>query len=52
MGLGSGRMAMAARVKSGGPSGVQIDDYAQQPVKLVTVSRNVKIILIGRRVTV
>jgi hypothetical protein len=42
VGLGSGRMAMAARVKSGGPSGVQIDDYAQQPVKLATVSRNVK----------
>ena len=33
-------MAMAAKVKAGGPAGVQIDDYAQQPVKLVTVTRN------------
>jgi hypothetical protein len=40
VGLGSGRMAMAARVKSGGPTGVQIDDYAQEPVKLVTVTRS------------
>jgi hypothetical protein len=40
VGLGSGSMSMAARVKAGGPSGVQIDDYAQKPVKLVTVTRN------------
>jgi hypothetical protein len=40
VGLGSGRIAMAARVKPGGPAGVQIDDYAQEPVKLVTVTRN------------
>ena len=40
VGLGSGTMAMAARVKPGGPAGVQVDDYAQQPVKLVTVTRN------------
>jgi hypothetical protein len=40
VGLGSGTMAMAARVKAGGAAGVQIDDYAQQPVKLVTVARN------------
>ena len=40
VGLGSGRMAMAARVKAGGPTGVQIDDYAQEPVKLVTVTRS------------
>ena len=40
VGLGSSTMAMAARVKPGGPTGVQIDDYAQQPVKLVTVARN------------
>jgi len=40
VGLGSGTIAMAARVKPGGPAGVQIDDYAQQPVKLVTVTRN------------
>jgi hypothetical protein len=42
VGLGSGTMAMAAKVKPGGPAGVQIDDYAQQPVKLVTVTRNPK----------
>jgi len=40
VGLGSGTMAMAAKVKAGGPAGVQVDDYAQQPVKLVTVTRN------------
>jgi hypothetical protein len=28
VGLGEGTMAMAARVKPGGPAGVQIDDYA------------------------
>jgi hypothetical protein len=42
VGLGSGTMAMAAKVKPGGPTGVQLDDYAQQPVKLVTVTRNPK----------
>ena len=41
VGLGSGTIAMAARVKPGGATGVQIDDYAQKPVKLVTVARNV-----------
>ena len=41
VGLGSGSMAAAARVKPGGTSGVQIDDYAREPIKLVTVSRNV-----------
>lgn len=40
VGIGSGRMAAAARVKSGGATGVQIDDYAQEPIKLVTVTRN------------
>jgi hypothetical protein len=39
IGLGSGTMAMAARVKPGGPAGVQIDDYADKPVKLTTVRR-------------
>ena len=41
VGLGSGRMAAAARVKPGGAAGVQIDDYAQDPIKLVTVTRRV-----------
>jgi hypothetical protein len=39
VGLGSGTMAAAAKVKAGGTAGVQIDDYAQQPIKLVTVTR-------------
>jgi len=38
-GIGSGTMAAAARVKPGGESGVQIDDYADAPIKLVTVVR-------------
>jgi hypothetical protein len=42
IGLGAGTMAMAARVKPGGPAGVQIDDYADQPVKLTTVRRLLK----------
>jgi len=41
VGLGSGRMAAAARVKPGGETGVQIDDYAEEPIKLVTVSRKI-----------
>jgi hypothetical protein len=39
VGLGSGTMAMAARVKPGGPAGVQIDDYADKPVQLTTVRK-------------
>lgn len=41
VGLGSGSMAAAARVKPGGEAGVQVDDYADQPIKLVTVSRKI-----------
>ncbi len=40
IGLGSGTMAAAARVKPGGPTGVQIDDYSEQPVKLATVRKS------------
>jgi hypothetical protein len=40
VGLGSGTMAAAAKVKAGGPAGVEIDDYAKDPIKLVTVTRN------------
>src|SRR4026207_392947 len=36
IGLGTGSMAAAARVRPGGPTGVQIDDYAENPLKLVT----------------
>jgi hypothetical protein len=39
IGLGSGTMAGAARVRPGGETGVRIDDYADAPIKLVTVSR-------------
>jgi hypothetical protein len=41
-GLGNGMMTAAARVKPGGESGVQIDDYADKPIKLITVTRNFK----------
>jgi hypothetical protein len=39
VGMGKGSMAAAARVKPGGPTGVQIDDYSDAPIKLVTVVR-------------
>lgn len=38
IGLGKGTMAAAARVKPGGETGVQIDDYAEKPITL-TVRR-------------
>jgi hypothetical protein len=38
-GAGSGTMAAAARVKPGGETGVQIDDYAEAPVTLEGVTR-------------
>jgi hypothetical protein len=42
-GLGfDGTMAAAARVKPGGPTGVQIDDYAEKPFELQTISRAIK----------
>ncbi len=33
-GIGNGTMAAAARIKPGGPTGVQVDDYAAQPAKV------------------
>ena len=39
VGLGTGMMAAAARVKPGGETGVQVEDYADKPIKLVTVVR-------------
>ena len=42
VGLGKGTMTAAARVKPGGESGVRIDDYAEKPIQLVTVSRKLK----------
>ena len=41
-GFGSGTMAAAARIKAGEPTGVQVDDYADKPIKLVTVTRVIK----------
>jgi hypothetical protein len=38
-GAGSGTMAAAARVKPGGETGVQIDDYAEKPIILTSVTR-------------
>jgi len=42
VGLGRGTMTAAARVRPGGGAGVQIDDYADKPITLTTVSRRVK----------
>jgi hypothetical protein len=39
IGFGSGVMAAAACIKPAPEGGVQIDDYAEQPIKLVTVTR-------------
>lgn len=41
-GIGTGTMAAAARVRPGGESGVQIDDYADEPIKLTSVLRVVE----------
>jgi len=38
-GSGSGTLAAAARVRPGGETGVQLDDYAEDPIKLVNVKR-------------
>lgn len=43
VGLGTGSMAAAARIKPGPEGvGVQVDDYADAPIKLVTVSRKLQ----------
>jgi hypothetical protein len=42
IGLGTGSMAAAARVKPGGETGVQIDDYADEMITLATVSRKMR----------
>jgi hypothetical protein len=41
-GIGEGSMAAAARVKPGGTTGVQVDQYADQPIKLVSIRREIK----------
>ena len=43
VGLGSGTLAAAARLKAGtGPAGLELQDYAENPIKLVSVSRLLK----------
>jgi hypothetical protein len=42
VGLGKGTMTAAAKVKPGADGGVEIDDYADKPIQLVTVSRKIK----------
>lgn len=37
--VGEGKMAAAAKVKPGGATGVEIEDYASEPIKLVTVMK-------------
>jgi hypothetical protein len=41
-GTGEGTMAAAARVKPGGETGVLIDRYADQPIKLLSIRREIK----------
>jgi hypothetical protein len=40
VGFGKGTMAAAARVKPGGPTGIQIEDYSGKRIELTTVARN------------
>jgi len=42
VGIGKGTMTAAARVKPGGENGVRIEDYAEKPMRLVTVVRKIK----------
>jgi hypothetical protein len=42
VGLGSGTMAPAAKVKAGGPTGVEVDDYSGKRITLTTVTRVLK----------
>jgi hypothetical protein len=48
-GTGQGTMAAAARIKPGGPNGFVIDDYADQPIKLVSISRSLTDVKSGKR---
>ena len=40
IGLGKGTMAAAAKVKAGGPTGIEIEDYSGKRIELTTVTRN------------
>jgi len=41
-GVGEGTMAAAAKVKPGGATGVEVEDYATTPVKLPSVTRKIQ----------
>jgi len=41
-GVGEGTMAAAAKVKPGGATGVEVEDYASTPVKLPSVTRKIQ----------
>jgi len=41
VGLGRGTMAGAARVKVGGPTGIEVDDYSGKRITLVSVTRKI-----------
>ena len=42
VGLGTGTMAPAAKVKAGGDTGVEVEDYSGKRIELVTVTRALK----------
>jgi hypothetical protein len=43
VGMGyDGRMAAAAKVKPGGPTGVEVSDYAEKLIDLKTITRDIK----------
>jgi hypothetical protein len=42
VGLGKGTMAPAAKVKAGGETGVEVEDYSGKRIELVTVTRQLK----------
>ena len=41
VGMGSGTMAAAAKVKPDGQGGVVLEDYADEPIKLTYVKREI-----------
>jgi hypothetical protein len=42
VGVGKGTMAAAAKVRPGGPTGIDIEDYSGKRIELTTVTRNQK----------
>jgi hypothetical protein len=41
-GFGKGTMTAAARVKPDGEGGVIVDDYADKPIELISVTRKIQ----------